>query len=110
MAESYPCPASGRSGLSSFQAFPAVHENEFRKRYEKRYSYDFTQFKKKKRNQRSKEASQDNNASAYAVQSCQNPLLFKGNDLFQPTPISDATLVIRHFHFSMFVVHISRKG
>ena len=68
MAESHRGPASSRSGLSSFQAFPAVHEDEFRTRYEKRYSYDFTQFKKKKRNRRLKEASQDNNASTNAVQ------------------------------------------
>ena len=110
MAESHRGPASSRSGLSSFQAFPAVHEDDFRTRYEKRYSYDFTRFKKKKRNRRSKEASQDNNASANAAQSCQNPLLFEGNDLFQPTPISDAVLVIRHFHFSIFFCSNFPKG
>ena len=110
MAESHRGPASSRSGLSSFQAFPAVHEDEFRTRDEKRYLYDLTQFKKKKRNRRSKEASQENSTSANAAHSCQNPLLFEGNDLFQPTPISDAVLVIRHFNFSIFFVQISRKG
>ena len=38
--------AKGNSGitLSSFQAFPAVQADEFRKRFGKRYSYEFTQF------------------------------------------------------------------
>jgi len=93
--------STNSSRLSSFPVFPAVHGDEIRARYENRYSYDVTQFKKKKRKRGPKKTSQDSVTTSANSCTCQNQehplpsLLDERNDVFQPTPIPDAVLVIR---------------
>ena len=76
--------SSSGNNSTPFQAFPAVHEDENRLKHERRHSYDFSQFVRKKRKRGPKKV----------PTRCCNQLDGVQLDPFQPRTIEDFLLVI----------------
>ena len=76
--------SSSGNNSTPFQAFPAVHEDENRLKHERRHSYDFSQFVRKKRKRGPKKVPTP----------CPNQLDGVQLDPFQPRTIEDFLLVI----------------